>query len=131
MSRYVLDTSAYSHFKRGDSEVVSLIDASEWIGIPTVVLGELWSGFLLGRRSRENEAELREFLANPAVEELTIDGRIARVYAEIVVALREAATPLPVNDVWIAACAAAAGASVLTYDDHFRYIRRIGSIVLS
>ena len=53
------------------------------------------------------------------------------VYAEIVVALREAGTPLPVNDIWIAACAAAAGASVLTYDAHFRSIRRIGSIILS
>ena len=130
MSRYVLDTSAYSHFKRGHSEVVSLIDGSEWIGVPSVVLGELWSGFLLGRRTRENDEELREFLENPAVEELGVDARVARVYAEIVVALREAGTPLPVNDIWIAACAAAAGASVLTYDDHFRYIRRIGSIIL-
>jgi len=131
LSRYVLDTSAYSHFKRGDAEVISLVDSAEWIGMPAVVLGELWSGFLLGRRSRQNEAELREFLANPAVEELPIDGRVAWVYAEIVVALREAGTPLPVNDIWIAACAAAAGASVLTYDDHFRHIRRVGSVVLS
>jgi tRNA(fMet)-specific endonuclease VapC len=131
LSRYVLDTSAYSHFKRGGAEIVDLIDTAEWIGVPSVVLGELWAGFLRGRRARENESELREFLANPAVEEVSIDARVARLYAEIVVSLREAGTPLPVNDIWIAACAAAAGASVLTYDDHFRHIRRIGSIVLS
>ena len=88
-------------------------------------------GFLLGRRARENESELREFLANPAVEEVGVDARVARLYAEIVVALREIGTPLPINDIWIAACAAATGASVLTCDDHFRHIRRIGSIVLS
>jgi predicted nucleic acid-binding protein len=131
LSRYVLDTSAYSHFKRGDTEVSAFIDAAEWIGVPSVVLGELWSGFLLGRRLRENDQDLRQFLANPVVEELSVDARVARVYAEIIVALREAATPLPVNDIWIAACAATAGASVLTYDDHFRQIRRIGSIILS
>jgi tRNA(fMet)-specific endonuclease VapC len=131
LSRYVLDTSAYSHFKRGGAEIVDLIDTAEWIGVPPVVLGELWARFLRGRRARENESELREFLANPAVEEVSIDARVARLYAEIVVSLREAGTPLPVNDIWIAACAAAAGASVLTYDDHFRHIRRIGSIVLS
>jgi tRNA(fMet)-specific endonuclease VapC len=131
LSRYVLDTSAYSHFKRGDPEIVDLIDQAEWIGVPSVVLGELWAGFLSGRRARENERELREFLANPAVDEVTIDARVARAYAEIIVSLRESGTPLPVNDIWIAACAATVGTSVLTYDDHFRRIRRIGSIVLS
>jgi tRNA(fMet)-specific endonuclease VapC len=131
LSRYVLDTSAYSHFKRGDAQVIDLIDAAEWIGVPSVVLGELWAGFLSGRRARENESELREFLANPAVEEISVDAKVARLYAEIVVTLRASGMPLPVNDIWIAACAAAAGSSVLTYDDHFRRIGRIGSIVLS
>ena len=131
LSRFVLDTSAYSHFKRGESVVVELIDAAEWIGVPSIVLGELWTGFLLGRRARENERELSEFLANPAVEEVTIDAHVARVYAEIVVSLRQIGTLLPINDIWIAACAANSGASVLTYDDHFRHIQRIGSIVLA
>ena len=70
-------------------------------------------------------------LANPAVEEVSIDARVARVYAEIVVSLREIGMPLPVNDIWIGACAATTGASVLTCDGHFRHIRRIGSIILS
>jgi predicted nucleic acid-binding protein len=130
VSRYVLDTSAYSHFKRGDPDVVEIIDSAEWIGIPSIVLGELWAGFLAGQRTRENERDLRDFLANPVVEPLTVDSAEARVYGEIVVALRESGVPLPVNDIWIAACAATAGASVLTYDDHFRHIRRIGSVVL-
>ena len=98
--------------------VAELLDEAEWIVMPPVVLGELWAGFRRGQRWKENYARLRGFLAN-------------QVYAEIDVALREAGTLLPVNDIWIAACAAAAGVSVLTYDDHFRYIRRIGSIVLS
>ena len=131
MSRYVLDTSAYSHFMRGDTEAVELIDSADWIGIPTVVLGELWVGFLLGRRSQENEQELQEFLANPAVAIVDITTQVSRTYADIVVALREAGTPIPVNDIWVAASAVTAGASVLTYDSHFRSVRRAASIVLS
>jgi len=131
VSRYVLDTSAYSNFKRGRPEVVEIIDGAEWLGVPSVVLGELWTGFLQGARTRENESALREFLANPAVEEVIVDRQVARIYAEIVLSLRQAGTPLPVNDIWIAACAAAAGANVLTYDEHFRHIHRIGSVVLT
>lgn len=130
MSRYCLDTSAYSHFKRGDANVVEAIDTAEWIGVPAVVLGELRTGFLLGNRRADNEAELREFLANPVVEELPVDRDVARIYAEIVVALRHAGTPLPTNDIWIAATGAHAGATVLTYDPHFRAIQRVGSVVL-
>ena len=130
MSRFCLDTSAYSHFKRGDPAAVELIDGADWIGVPAVVVGELWIGFLLGGRLERNQAELREFLAHPAVEELAVDRRVARTYAEIVVALRRAGTPLPTNDAWVAATAAVAGAIVLTYDPHFERIQRVGSLVL-
>jgi tRNA(fMet)-specific endonuclease VapC len=130
VSRYCLDTSAYSHFKRGDPAVAELLDSAEWIGVPSVVLGELWIGFVLGAQLDRNQAELREFLAAPVVEELPVDRRAARIYAEIVIALRRAGTPLPTNDLWVAATAAAAGATVLTYDAHFERIARVGSLVL-
>ena len=130
MSRYCLDTSAYSNFKRGDLRVVNLLDSADWLGISSIVLGELWTGFILGNRLEKNEAELREFLDNPVVERLSIDPEVARLYGEIVVDLRRAATPIPTNDIWIAAAAARAGATVLTYDPHFGRISRVGSLVL-
>ena len=130
MSRYCLDTSAYSNFKRGDVQVVNLLESAEWLGISSIVLGELWIGFLLGSRLRKNEAELQEFLENPVVERLTIDHEVARIYSEIVVDLRKAATPIPTNDIWIAAAAARAGATVLTYDPHFNNMLRVGALVL-
>ena len=90
MSRYCLDTSAYSRFQRGDQAVVDLMDRAEWIGMPSVTLGELRTGFLLGSRNVQNEADLTEFLGNPVVTELTVDGEVSRHYAEIVVDLRRA-----------------------------------------
>lgn len=130
MSRYCLDTSAYSHFQRGDGRVIEILDRAEWLGVPATTLGELRTGFLLGSRSAENETTLRRFLANPVVEELPADGDVSLYYAEIVVDLRRAGTPVPTNDIWIAATAVRFGALVLTYDGHFRRIGRVGSLVL-
>jgi predicted nucleic acid-binding protein len=131
VSRYCLDTSAYSEFKRGDPQVVDLMDRAEWLGVPVVTLGELHVGFLLGGRRARNEAELEEFLGNPAVEVLPVDESVARIYAEVLADLRKAGRPLPTNDIWIAAAAVRAGSTVLTYDPHFREIARAGSVVLS
>jgi tRNA(fMet)-specific endonuclease VapC len=130
MTRYCLDTSAYSHFKRGHAPVVEVIDRADWIGVSSIVVGELCVGFLLGERPERNRGDLAEFLRHPIVEELPVDGEIGQIYAEIVVALRRSGTPVPSNDIWIAATAARAGATVLTYDTHFSAIKRVGSLVL-
>lgn len=130
MSRYCLDTSAYSRFKAGDTRIADLVDAADWVGVPVTVLGELWVGFLLGGRAERNVAELREFLAHPLVEVVETDADTARIFAEIVVDLRRAGRPVPTNDIWIAASTARTAATVLTCDAHFRQIGRVGSIVV-
>jgi predicted nucleic acid-binding protein len=111
--------------------LVEILDRAEWVGVPTVTLGEVRTGFLLGGERDRNEAELEKFLANPVVETLAVDEEVSRQFAEIVVDLRQAGTPLPTNDIWIAATAARHGATVLTYDDHFEKIGRVGSVVLA
>jgi len=129
VSAYCLDTSAYSNFRRGHRELVSLVDRADWVGVPTVTMGELRTGFLLGRRRERNESELAEFLTNPVVEVLAVDAEASRHYSEIVADLRQAGTPLPTNDIWIAATAARHGAAVLTCDRHFERITRVGTMV--
>jgi tRNA(fMet)-specific endonuclease VapC len=130
LNRICLDTSAYSHFRRGEARAVQVIDSAEWVGVPSIVLGELWAGFLLGTRTERNVEELQAFLRHPAVEPIAVDDEVARIYGEIIVDLRGGGTPIPTNDVWIAACAARSGAAVLTFDAHFRNIARVGSAVL-
>jgi tRNA(fMet)-specific endonuclease VapC len=130
LSRYCLDTSAYSYFKRDHPRARALIEEAHWLGVPTVVLGELWAGFLSGTDRDRNETELETFLVNPVVEELPVDRQVARTYAEIASDLRAAGTPVPSNDVWIAATSASAGAPLLTFDAHFKAISRIGTILL-
>lgn len=130
MTRLCIDTSAYSHFMRGDAAVVTHLDRASWVGVPSTVLGELRTGFLLGDRPDENSAELEAFLSCDVVNEVTVDVEVARIYAEVVVDLRRAGTPLPTNDIWIAACAVRSGSTVISFDRHFSEIARVGSIVL-
>ncbi len=131
MSRFCLDTSAYSRFKSGEPRVTDLIESAEWLGLPAAALGELWLGFLGGRKLEANERELAEFLAHPVVHSLPLDEEVARLFGEIALDLRRQGSPLPTNDVWIAAAAARHGATVLTFDPHFEAIGRVGSLVLS
>ena len=51
-------------------------------------------------------------------------------FGELIDGLRRKGRPVPVNDIWIAATCARAGATLLTWDAHFRLIPRIGTIVL-
>lgn len=130
MTRLCLDTSAYSKFQSGHSETVGHVDVAEWIGIPSVVIGELWAGFLLGSRRAENIQKLDEFLSHAVVEVVPIDEAVAHIYGEIVVELRRRDRPLPANDIWIAATAARTGGTILTFDAHFRELTRVGTLIL-
>jgi tRNA(fMet)-specific endonuclease VapC len=130
MTRVVLDTSAYSNFRRGAEAAVSLISTASWIGMTAIVLGELRAGFGLGTRRVRNENELAAFLSNAVVHALDVDDEAAQIYAEIILALRAAGTPVPTNDIWIAALAAREGVHVVTYDAHFGLIARVGTHVL-
>jgi tRNA(fMet)-specific endonuclease VapC len=130
VSRYCLDTVAYSHFKRGEARIFRMLDRAEWICVPAIVIGELCAGFAKGSKVQQNLDELDEFLALPMVETLPVDRQIAEVFGEIVDGLRRIGRPIPTNDVWIAATCARAGATLLTWDAHFRFIPRVGTIVL-
>lgn len=126
MKRLCLDTSAYSLWQRGHPEAGRLLDRCPEVGVPAIVIGELRAGFRQGSREQKNEEELRRFFANPCVRVLDVDEEAATQYAQIVFDLSRAGTPVPTNDIWIAAVALREGMTLLTFDDHFSRIRRVG-----
>ena len=130
MSRYCLDTSAYIQFLRGDPQTIAAIDGASWVGFSVIALGELHAGFCLSGERVEDQARLRDFLAHPVVEPIPVDPEVARQYGQIVAELRKAGTPLPPNDIWLAACAARTSSVVLTHDSRFTRIVRVGCVVL-
>lgn len=117
--RIVLDTSAYSHLARGHPGVLEWLSTVRIVYVPATVLGELEAGFRLGERAEANLRQLSEFLSEPFVVIVQTDHEVAAWYGRILPALRRAGTPIPTNDIWIAAATRAMGAHLLTFDGDF------------
>jgi len=119
MTRVILDTSAYSAFMRGNTEIDLALQEAEQIRFNAVILGELLSGFARGISQVQNRGKLRKFLQSPRVDVLTMGADTAETYAVILSYLRVQGTPIPTNDIWIAASAMEYGLSVITTDAHY------------
>ena len=120
--RLLLDTNAYVGMRRGDERVSSLLRDAEEILISTVVLGELEYGFFNGRRYAANKRSLGAFLATPFVSVIGVGAETSNRYGRIAAQLRRAGTPIPTNDVWIAAHGLETGANVVSFDRHFGFV---------
>ncbi|MBI2337312.1 MAG: type II toxin-antitoxin system VapC family toxin [Deltaproteobacteria bacterium] len=117
-----LDTNAYVAFKRNHTSLTKFLEQADEIYLSSIVLGELYAGFLMGNKTQQNYEELAQFLTLPGIYNLPIDPSIAEHYGHIVQTLRKQGTPIPTNDVWIAASAFEVGARLVTYDDHFKKV---------
>jgi len=115
----MLDTSAYVGFKRNAVEAVEIIVKAELIIFSPVVMGELMFGFRNGTRFKENMDDLDRFLKHEVVDLLPIGKITSDRYSRISVKLRQQGTPIPTNDIWIAAQAMEQGAELITSDQHF------------
>ena len=122
MRSIVLDTNAYVAFKRGDDDIVAVIQRCPDLLICTTVLGELLAGFAAGTREARNREELSAFMQSPRVRTVVCGETTADNYALVFAALRRKGKPIPSNDLWIAASALEHGAGLLTLDVHFAEI---------
>ena len=120
--KLLMDTSAYVAFKRNILDVVEIIVGAELILFSPVVLGELMFGFRYGAKFQENMNDLNEFLQHEAVEIVLIDKITSDRYSRIAVQLKRNGTPIPTNDIWIAAQSMEHGAELITSDRHFEKI---------
>jgi tRNA(fMet)-specific endonuclease VapC len=125
MKRLLLDASAYSGMLRGNEGVHRFIRQADVLYLSPIVLGELRAGFGAGRQIKKNEDYLRRFLASPRVALLLIDAETAERYALILGSLWTAATPVPTDNIWIAASDMQHGLAVVTMDAHLLKIPQI------
>lgn len=115
----VIDTNAYSAFCQGNASVIGYLEKADEVIVPSIVAGELISGFLQGTRWDQNWRNFQEFLKQPGIRLQDPGMSGAEQYGLMVKSLKKAGTPVPTNDVWIAAIALSQGAGVLTRDSHF------------
>ncbi len=125
MSRVLLDTSAYGAHLRDHPQVKEAIRRASEVCISVVSLGELRAGFLKGSQPRRNEGLLRRFLASPRVRVLSVDEETTDRYAMIHDYLRRQGSPVPTNDVWIAATALQYGLRLIALDAHFQRMPQV------
>lgn len=123
MKPLLLDTNVLIRFFRSDRKIADIISTFEKIVIPTVVLGEFKSGVdpltVGGKRQIE---VLDAFLDSPSVDIIPVTEDVSSAYARIFRTLKANGTPIPQNDIWIAACAIDAGATLISSDSHFAKI---------
>ncbi|MEP7009185.1 MAG: type II toxin-antitoxin system VapC family toxin [Acidobacteriota bacterium] len=117
--RLALDTNRFSDLCRGDTELELLVERAEAVFLPFVTVAELRAGFSLGTKGRENEKVLQRFLAKPGVAILWPTEATTRQYAALYRQLWEQRTPIPTNDLWIAALVSEHGLVLCDRDRHF------------
>jgi len=125
-----LDTSGYALFDAGFAPAVAAMERATQLAIPSIALGELLSGFRKGSRMGRNVARLNQFVETFDVEWLEVTPAVAQRYAQVHDQLRRRGTPIPTNDLWIAACCLAAAATLLTSDPHFQRVEDLRTIQL-
>jgi predicted nucleic acid-binding protein len=129
--KLVLDTNIYCDFAEGLPDAVDAIATyGQSIFIPSVVIVELFFGFMKGRRQQFNEKKLRQVVSRLKIEIIDVNTDVARKYAMIYLSLQERGIKIPINDVWIAACCMEVGGILLTREKHFELVDQIEAVVL-
>jgi len=123
--KIALDSNRYTDLTRGDREIAKITEEAEEVLLPFPVLGELRAGFALGKKGAENERVLQRFLLKPGVGVLFASDATTRNYAMLFRQLRRQGTPIPTNDIWIAALVVEHGLALSTRDRHFRHLPQL------
>lgn len=123
--RYLIDTNIVLALFAGDEAVMDRIEIVDEVFVPSPAIGELYYGALKSTRPRENMARINEFVQVSTV--LACDAETGRWYGILKDMLRQKSTPLPENDVWIAALALQYGLTLVTRDSQFGEITNLRS----
>lgn len=118
--RLAVDTNAVIAYREGISEVCTLIDDADAIILPVTVLGELLYGALNSVKSKMNEMIIQKFAAYSLV--MQVDEAVATRYAAVRLNLKKNGTPIPENDIWVAAACLEIEVPLLSRDAHFKYV---------
>ena len=123
----ILDTNALSAAADADPAVIAPLARADQVAIPVIVLGEYRYGIAQSRNRAAYTNWLRGLLNDCLV--LDINEPATHYYAEITLELRRKGTPIPTNDIWIAALCRQYSLPLLSRDRHFDLVagnKRIG-----
>jgi tRNA(fMet)-specific endonuclease VapC len=119
----LLDTSVIIEHFRGNRELTARLEAADSVSVPSIVIGELYYGALRSANFEKQQHQLTVFLRHLNI--LSIDQQTAFEYGQIRFALAAAGTPIPENDIWIAALAVQHRLKLAARDQHFERIAHL------
>lgn len=122
MRPILFDTNVYASFKRGETEILEIVQRAESICMSPIVIGELIAGFEEGSNSKQNKIEFQKFLESPRIMIYPITLDTSQFFSQIFNFLKNKGKPIPTNDMWIASQALEHGCVVCTHDKHFGFI---------
>ncbi|MCK5681589.1 type II toxin-antitoxin system VapC family toxin [bacterium] len=122
MKNILLDTNCYSAYLTGDERVLNVLVEAESVYMSIFVLGELFAGFRGGSKMQQNLDYLKQFLAKKTVKILDATMETSEIFGDLKEKLKKNGSPIPINDVWIAAHALETSSVLITYDAHFQNI---------
>lgn len=96
--------------------------------VSVITLAELHAGVLAANDNTTRSRRMRTLDAVGLVTPLPVDVIVAAMWALQRVQLRDAGRRADVNDLWIAATAAAADLPVFTQDEGFRVFHELGLV---
>ena len=119
----ILDTNAASKLldEHPPEALLRKLSPSPLHQLPVIVIGEIRYGLQLSRKRAEIETKLHLLIEISHV--LAIDEATSEFYAEIRADLHRRGSPIPTNDLWIAALAKQHNLPVVTKDEHFRRVQ--------
>jgi len=120
MNGNLIDTNVIIKLFNNDKTAVKLFNEAIDIAIPVTVVGELFYGAYKSSKTEKNLKVLLDFLSEYPV--LYVDGNTAAIYGEIKNELAKKGSPIPENDIWIAAIAKSSARELITFDGHFSKI---------
>ncbi len=126
--KLLLDTNRYRDYAEGVPEVLEQMQRCEKVYLSFISLGELRAGFLYGNRSAENERNLSLFLEKKSVLTLFADNQTTHHFSRLYRQLRSQGTPIPSNDLWIAALVAQHNLPLYSRDTHFEQLPQLPRI---
>jgi tRNA(fMet)-specific endonuclease VapC len=106
-------------------EVVDAFEQAVLVVVPFIVLAEIRDGAQSIKRGDAQVRILGELLQQPGVRVVHSSDSTTHHYAALYARLRKAGTPIPTNDLWIAALAIEHELVLYSRDAHFDLIPSI------
>ncbi len=116
----ILNTNVAIALINREQKAKDCIKGYDGIYITSIVLGELYFGAMRSAKMMDNLKRIQRLIAD--LDTLDVNSGTSLVYGQLKEWLAVAGTPIPENDIWIAALARQHEADIATPDKHSSFV---------